>query len=180
MATSSASNPRSSLPFFPFRPHLSTLKITEEDIASLTRLCDCLVDTFDVIGQMFIATFIGKQSGFSIGHAMLLLFGSAEGVEYLRHRVILIFLLYKAPELDGVLEDDSILEHPFLSFFLAIMDYGSESFDKVDLLGCPKIGLREKYIAGSILTGMLERIRTRTPLDITMMRIPDEVTNIQI
>lgn len=43
------------------------------------------------------------------------------------------------------------------------------------MLGCPKIGIREKYITGCLLTEMLDRITNRTPVDITMMKIPKQV-----
>lgn len=47
---------------------------------------------------------------------------------------------------------------------------------EVKMLGCPKLGVREKYITGCLLTEMLDKIANRTPVDITMMKIPKQVT----
>uniref|UniRef100_A0A915PYM2 CCR4-NOT transcription complex subunit 11 n=1 Tax=Setaria digitata TaxID=48799 RepID=A0A915PYM2_9BILA len=83
----------------------------------------------------------------------------------------------KSAELDGVSTKGDIIEHPFLSFFLAVMEYEKDSKDspaEVEMLGCPKIGPREKYITGCLLTEMLDRITSRTPVDITMMKIPKQ------
>ncbi|KAM3726262.1 General transcription factor IIH subunit [Dirofilaria immitis] len=152
-------------------------KITEEDVDTIMKLCHCTVQTFESIGDVFLINFNGRHTSFSIGSALLLAFRESDGIENLRHRIILIYLLYRSAELDGVATEDDILEHPFLSFFLAVMEYNKDSKDssmEIEMLGYPKLGVREKYITGCLLTGMLDRITNRTPVDITMMKIPKQ------
>ncbi|VDK67431.1 unnamed protein product [Onchocerca ochengi] len=57
------------------------------------------------------------------------------------------------------------------------MEYDKDSKDssmEIEMLGCPKLGAREKYITGCLLTEMLDKIINRTPVDITMMKIPQQ------
>ncbi|VDK81980.1 unnamed protein product [Litomosoides sigmodontis] len=141
------------------------------------KLCHSTVQSFESIGGLFISAFNGAHTSFSIGYALLLTFRESDGVENLRNRVILIYLLYRSAELDGPLAEDDILQHPFLSFFLSIMEYDNDPKDsslQAGMLGCPKVGIREKYITGCLLTGMLDEITNRSPVDITMMIIPKQ------
>ncbi|VDN02740.1 unnamed protein product [Thelazia callipaeda] len=129
---------------------------------------------FDVILKQ---AFSGRHSCFSVGSAILLLFKQYCGAEHLRHRVILIYLLYRSPELDGGLRKNNIAENPFLCFFLTVMKYDSNSKDKhkdVELLGTSRIGPPEKYITGCLLTEALDKITPHSPVDIIMMKIPKE------
>ncbi|VIO86721.1 Uncharacterized protein BM_BM11015 [Brugia malayi] len=152
-------------------------KITEKDVETIMKLCRSTVQTFKSIGDVFLFNFNGKHSSFSIGYALLLAFRESDGIENLRNRVVLIYLLYRSAELDGVATKGDILQHPFLSFFLSIMEYDKHSKDnsvEVEMMGCPKLGAREKYITGCLLTEMLDKITNRTPVDITMMKIPEQ------
>uniref|UniRef100_A0A8R1TUS6 CCR4-NOT transcription complex subunit 11 n=1 Tax=Onchocerca volvulus TaxID=6282 RepID=A0A8R1TUS6_ONCVO len=152
-------------------------KITEKDVETIMKLCHCTVQTFESIGDIFLSSFNGRHTSFSIGSALLLTFRESDGIENLRHRVILIYLLYRSAELDGVSTRNDIFQHPFLSFFLAVMEYDKDSKDssmEIEMLGCPKLGAREKYITGCLLTEMLDKIINRTPVDITMMKIPQQ------
>ncbi|OZC09992.1 hypothetical protein X798_03098 [Onchocerca flexuosa] len=152
-------------------------KITEKDVETIMKLCHCTVQTFESIGDIFLSSFNGRHTSFSIGSALLLTFRESGGIENLRHRVILIYLLYRSAELDGVSTRNDIFQHPFLSFFLAVMEYDKDSKDssmEIEMLGCPKLGAREKYITGCLLTEMLDKIINRTPVDITMMKIPQQ------
>uniref|UniRef100_A0A1I8EFT3 CCR4-NOT transcription complex subunit 11 n=1 Tax=Wuchereria bancrofti TaxID=6293 RepID=A0A1I8EFT3_WUCBA len=152
-------------------------KITEKDVETIMKLCRSTVQTFKSIGDVFLFSFNGRHSSFSIGYALLLAFRESDGIENLKNRVVLIYLLYRSAELDGVSTTGDILQHPFLSFFLSIMEYDKNSKDnsvEVEMLGCPKLGAREKYITGCLLTEMLDKITNRTPVDITMMKIPEQ------
>ncbi|EFO26136.2 hypothetical protein LOAG_02353 [Loa loa] len=152
-------------------------KITENDVETIMKLCRSTIQTFESIGDAFLSSFNGRHTSFSIGYALLLAFRESDGIENLRNRVILIYLLYRCAELDGVSEKGDILDHPFLSFFLSVMEHDKDSKDssvEVEMLGSPKLGAREKYITGCLLTEMLDRIINRTPVDITMMKIPKQ------
>ncbi|CAG9537535.1 unnamed protein product [Cercopithifilaria johnstoni] len=152
-------------------------EITENDVETIMKLCRSTVQTFESIGDVFLSTFSGRHTSFSIGYALLLAFREFDGIENLRHRVVLIYLLYRSAELDGVSTEGGILQHPFLSFFLSVMENNKDSKDssvEVEMLGCPKLGTREKYITGCLLTEMLDKITNRTPVDITMMKIPKQ------
>ncbi|KAL3982179.1 hypothetical protein ACH3XW_46140 [Acanthocheilonema viteae] len=151
-----------------------TPKITEDDVEMIMKLCRSTLQTFESIGNIFLSTFNGRHTSFSIGYALLLAFKESDGIENLRHRVVLIYLLYRSAELDGESTEGDVLQHPFLSFFLSVMEYDKDSPVEVKMSGCPKLGIREKYITGCLLTEMLDKIASRTPVDITMMKIPKQ------
>lgn len=152
----------------------------------ISKLCHCTRQTFEFIGNFFISAFSKYHSAYGMGSALAVALGECAAASKVRQRLILIYLIYRANDLDVQTERrkqspeeliEEVMWHPFLAYLIFLMEgerneEGAKEFNSS--FPSLTIGPQERFLIGCLLTGRYEEIATRTPLDIAHMVIHTE------
>ncbi|VDK53173.1 unnamed protein product [Anisakis simplex] len=153
--------------------------LTSDDFCAIHKLCNCFTQTFEYLGDVFVSAFSTRRSSLAVGTALMHIFKEHDAKTKVPQRLILLYLLYRVEDLDIALdrhkqtvEDqiDDILWHPFLVFFVSLLDCEKEtrSMDLANDLfeAHSKANLYERYLLGCLLNGEHNSVASRNVNDL--------------